>query len=167
MPLRPTAAQFTQIQEMLRLLLEQLAKDSAAQFGKTQARASRAVEDTWEKLASRSDELKEYLQSEDFESDLDELAGKLGIHYSEHPRQRDSLKSEIRSLRMRAKLALVFMTSGQQILGARLALPFLLSRPKLAKRLGGAMAVVKSAEILMQSWKVFTKKRRPKIIEVK
>jgi hypothetical protein len=50
--------------------------------------------------------------------------------------------------------------------GAR-ALPFLVGKPVLARRLGGALALVKSAEILVQSWKVFRKKRKPKIIAVK
>ena len=160
-------APLSDARKVLRHFLAQLALESSAQVGKSRARAAQALEESWTQVAKRAEELKTFLQSEEFEQDLDELAEKLGIHYSEHPRQRDALKSEARMIRVRAKLGLLFRTSGQQITGARAVLPFLLGRPRLAKHLGGAMAVAKSAEILIQSWKVFRKKRRPKTFEVK
>jgi hypothetical protein len=123
-----------------------------------------------ESARKRTARLQEYLLSEEFEGDLDELARRLEIDYRDFPRQKDWVQNSERLIRVRSKALLLLGASGQKIassvVNSRTALPLLLARPKLARPLGLALAAFKSAEILKETLDVFYLERKKRVIEV-
>ncbi len=123
-----------------------------------------------EQARKQAQNLQEYIQSEEFENDLDELARRLEIDYRDFPRQKDWIKNSERLIRVRSKALLILGASGQSIAGTvangKTALPLLMARPKLARTFGLALAAYKSSEILKQVIDVFYVERRKRVIDV-
>lgn len=129
-----------------------------------------SAQNSAQQARKQAKQIQEYIQSEEFENDLDELARRLKIDYRDFPRQKDWIQNSERLIRVRSKAFLIFGASGQSIAGSaangKTALPLLLARPRLARSLGLALAAYKSGEILKEVFDVFYFERKKRVIEV-